>query len=228
MAMLGMALLATFWIALSHAPAGAMMIGDPAASAPRRQIQVESEIDYSQRDVTLSEICCLESEALRLLVKISGRLSERVELFGRLGGVVLQTLESPGVEIEGSASIAIGGGLKVTLHEAGPVAWGVGAQVLYYDTDDDSLGLETSWHELDFFAGPSIAVRPDVRLYGGLLGSLIVGDLSGPGGSLDLAELRPLGMFLGGRVVVTRAVFFGMELRLIDELAVASRVGITF
>lgn len=225
-----LALLAALWlVASSPAESDGALIGEPTVSVARRQMRLESESDYSLRDVKLDGLCCLESESVRLLLKVSGRLHERVELFGKLGGALLHTLELPGgPDVEGSADIAVGGGLKVTLYEEGPVAWGAGAQVLYHETEDDRLNQRLSWHEVDLFAGPALTIQPGVTAYGGLLGALVVGELRGPGGALDLAELRPLGFFLGGRVDVTRAASFGLELRLINELSFSSRVGISF
>ena len=155
----------------------------------------------------------------------SGRVHERVELFGRLGGALVHTLAGPGPNIHGEASLAIGGGLKATLHEQGAVALGAGAQVLFHETDDRGLNTSIAWHEVDLFVGPSIAVRPDARVYGGLLASFIVGKLSN---GVDLEARRVVGIFLGGHVQVTRATLFGLELRLADEVAVASRIGIIF
>jgi hypothetical protein len=165
---------------------------------------------------------------VRLLLSVAGRVHRRVELFGRLGGVLLHDLSIPGgPDAEGSAGVALGGGFKVTLYEQGPVAWGAGGQVLYYESTDDGSAQTIEWHEVEFFAGPVIAARPDVHLYGGLLGALVVGELEAAGTS-RLGAYRPLGLFLGGRADVTRAVFFGLELRLIDELSVSSRIGLIF
>jgi hypothetical protein len=209
--------------------AGAAPIGEPTASAPKRHIQAATEFDYSLRSVERSGSCCLDSESVRLLLSVAGRVHERVELFGRLGGVLMQTLAIPGgPDANGSANVAIGGGVKVTLYERGPVAWGAGGQILFHETKDDNPPTTISWHELDFFAGPVIAARPDVHLYGGLLGAVVMGELDATGGGSRLGAFRPLGVFFGGRADVTRAAFFGLELRLIDEVSVASRVGVIF
>ncbi|MEW6324301.1 MAG: hypothetical protein AB1515_02835 [Nitrospirota bacterium] len=210
-------------------PSDAALIGEPAAGVQRRHFRLESELDAAWRDVELGGACCLDSTALRLTIKMAGRVHDRVELFGRLGGVLVHALDAPaGPGLDGSADVAIGGGLKVTLHEQGAVAWGVGAQTLFHEAEDRRLGVRISWHEVDLFAGPSVAVTPEARLYGGLLGSLIAGELRGPGGSARLDARRAAGIFLGGQAAVTRAALFGVELRLLDELAVASRIGITF
>ncbi len=225
------ALLAFFWICAS-APADGAMIGEPVAVGQSRQFRLESELDFSRREVKLDDACCADSEALRLMVKFSGRVHERVELFGRLGGALVHTLAGPGPNIHGEAGLAIGGGLKATLHEQGAVALGAGAQILFHESNDGSRNADIEWHEIDLFAGPSIAVRPDTRVYGGLLASFIVGKFRNPGmlanPSGDLEARRAVGIFLGGHVQVTRATLFGLELRLADEVAVASRIGIIF
>ena len=218
------ALLAFFCIC-AGAPADGAMIGEPVAVAQSRQFRLESELDFSRREVKLDGACCADSEALRLMVKFSGRVHDRVELFGRVGGALVHTLTGPGPNIHGDASLAIGGGVKTTLHEQGNVALGAGAQVLFHEADDDSLNVSIAWHEVDLFAGPSIAVRPDARVYGGLLASFIVGELSN---GVDLEARRTVGIFLGGHVQVTRAALFGLELRLADEVAISSRIGIIF
>jgi hypothetical protein len=214
-----------------HSPtASAAMLGEPMASVPPRQLRFESEIDYSTRDVDMAGFgCCHADQSLRLLVKISGLVHDQVELFGRIGSVVVHTLDVPGgSDIEGSPGFAVGGGLKVTLHQAGAVAWGAGAQILYYDTNDDHLSVHTNWNEIDLFAGPTMTILPGVTAYGGFLGSIIVGNVRGSGVSSDLSEHIPVGFFLGGEAHVTRNWFFGLEMRLLNELSVSSRVGVDF
>ncbi len=216
---------ALFW----SVPVDGAMIGEPTAVGTPGQFRLESEIDYASRDVELSQLCCLESETVRLLLKFSGLVHRRVELFGRLGGVVMHTLHVPAsVDLEGSAAVAMGGGFKVTLYERGPVAWGAGGQVLYHESKDSALSTTITWHEVDLFTGPTVTIRPGVSVYGGLLGSVVIGELRGAGGSANLDEHTPIGLFVGGRVNVTRSAFFGLEMRLIDQLSVASRVGVVF
>jgi len=210
-------------------PVNGAMIGEPTAVGQAGQFRVESVIDYASRDVERSNLCCLDSDALRLLITISGLVNQRVEVFGRLGGVVIQGMQLPGFpDFDGEPDVAVGGGFKATLYEHGPVAWGVGGQELYYETHDNGLSATVSWNEVDLFTGPTVTLRPGVDLYGGLLGSLVIGDLRGPGGSADLDQHTPLGLFIGGRINVTRSVFFGLELALINELGVSSRAGVVF
>lgn len=221
----GVLLAAMLW---SVSAEGAM-IGEPTAVGTLGQFRLESEVDYTSQDVEISQLCCLKSESVRLLLKFSGLVHERVELFGRLGGVVMQTLQVPGsADIEGSADVAVGGGFKVTLYEHGPVAWGTGGQVLYYESKDSGLAATITWHEVDLFTGPTVTLKPGVAVYGGLLSTIVIGELRGAGGSADLDEHTPLGLFIGGRLNVTRSVFFGLEMRLVDQLSVASRVGVVF
>lgn len=130
--------------------------------------------------------------------------------------------------MKGSPDFAIGGGLKVTLHQAGSVAWGAGAQVLYYESNDDHLSVRTTWNEVDLFTGPTVTILPGVTAYGGFLGSMIAGDVRGSGFSADLSEHMPIGFFFGGQAHVTRSWFFGLEMRLLNELSISSRFGIDF
>jgi hypothetical protein len=205
------------------------MIGETTAVGTPGRFRLESEIDYASQDVERSRLCCLESEAVRLLIKFSGLAHERVELFGRLGGVVMHTLQVPAsVDPGGSPAMAIGGGFKATLYERGPLAWGAGGQVLYHESKDSDLSTTITWHEVDLFTGPTVTLRPGVAVYGGLLGSVVIGELRRAGGSADLDEHTPLALFFGGRVTVTRSVFFGLEMRLVNQLAIASRVGVEF
>lgn len=205
------------------------MIGEPTVSGTPGQFRLESEIDYASQDVEVSQACCVKSDAVRLLLKFSWPVHRRVELFGRLGGVIMQTLQVPASpNVEGSAAVAVGGGFKVTLYEQGPVAWGAGGQVLYHESEDSGFPITITWHEVDVFSGLTATLRPGIAAYGGLLGSIVTGELRGAGGSADLDQHDLLGLFLGGRASVTRSVFFGLELRLVDQVAVSSRVGVVF
>ena len=207
----------------------AATIGEPAARVAPRMIHLDSEFEYAMRDIDLGSGCCVASDSFRLLLKISGLLFNRIELFARLGGVVMQEIDRPGLpDFDGSPGFSIGGGLKITLYEAGPIVWGAGTQVLFYESDDDRTNVGVVWHEVDFFTGPTLEIANGVTVYGGLLATLIFGEISGPGGTFDLEEQRPLGFFLGGQVDVTRGLFIGMETRLINELSFSSRVGVDF
>ncbi|MBI3622371.1 MAG: hypothetical protein HY208_09325 [Nitrospirae bacterium] len=216
-------------VIVQGAPVKGAVIGEPTATGSPGQFRVESEVDYATQDVEAGRQCCLESKAVRLLIKFSGLAHRRVELFGRLGGLIMQTLQGPvSPNIDGSAAIAVGGGFKVTLYERGPLAWGAGGQVLYHESKDSGLPATITWQEVDLFTGPTVILRPGVDVYGGLLGSLVVGELHRSGGSADLDQHTPLGLLLGGRAMVTRSVFFGLELRLVDQASASSRVGVVF
>ena len=205
------------------------MVGEPTASGKPGQFRLESEIDYASRDIDVGGSCCMRSETLRLLVKFSSLVHDRVELFGRLGGVVLQTLQVPASpDVKGSPALAGGGGFKITLYKEGSVGWGMGGQVVYDESKDSGQSATLTWYEVDLFTGPTVTIRPGVDLYGGLLGSLVTGQLHGAGGSADLEQQKPVGLFFGGQVTITRSVFFGLEMRLINELSIASRAGVVF
>ncbi len=170
-------------------------IGPPAVEMEVGQWSVGGAFCYSEQDIEVSpdETLLREVEIETRLVRVGvGVVTDRVELFGLLGG-----FSDDEGEFHGKPSAAVGGGLRATITPGERVAWGTVAQVVYADLDY----LEIADVQIAFGA---CSRRGPFRLYGGpfihLIDGTLTGRFRGERYNGDLQQDSAIGAYIGGGI----------------------------
>lgn len=205
-------ILAIFGLFLTK-PMQAGSIGDPGASLSKGSGSLGPEISWVGREIRDREGMRYDTEAWRLLLKGSYGITDRLEVFGRLGGA---TLKIRGTAYDGSSGVAGGAGLKATFLDPPnhPLGYSLGGQFFYTQPGDG--GADANWFEYDIWAGISCKKRKDFIPYGGIIYSRV-------NGKLKNFPLRPMlddfesptaaGIFLGLDWQINQKTKLGFELR---------------
>jgi len=181
-------------------------VGNPTATVAQGSFLVGAEIDFWEKDMDFDAGVEEEIESTRILVKGTYGISEKVDVFARIGLVDAET-----TGFDSDMDIAFGFGGKVNVYEKGQIKAGVVAQVLLWTGEDAGVDLDAT--EFDLAFGGRYEVNKDFDCYGGLMYTMVEGEI----GANDFDADDPLGIFLGGEYDITPQARAGVELRLMSE-----------
>ncbi len=192
-------------------------VGSPTATVEQRSFQVGAEIDLWERDMEVESGDEGEVEGKKILVKGTYGISDKIDVFAKIG---MADAKIDDIDFESDMDIAYGIGDKVNVYEKGQIKADVVAQnPLWSGNDDDTAvgpKVEIDATEFDLAIGDSYEVSEAFNCYGGLMYDMVIEEMSN-GGSVDVDESDPSGIFLGGKYTITPQVKAGLELRLTSE-----------
>ena len=193
-------------------------VGNPTATVEQGSFQVGAEIDFWERDMEDEAGDEGEVEGTRILVKGTYGISDKIDVFGKIG---MADAEIKDLDIETDMDIAFGIGGKVNVYDQGQIKAGVVAQILLWSGEDSpvpGIDVEVDATEFDLAFGGSYKVSEAFNCYGGLMYSMVSGEVdAGVFGSFDFDEADPIGIFIGGEFAITPQAKAGLELRLMSE-----------
>ena len=181
-------------------------VGNPTATVAKGSFLVGAEIDIWERDMKNGGT--FDVDGTKILVKGTGGLSDKIDVFGKIG---IAEVESSDLNFSSDMGLAIGVGGKVNVYERGKVKAGVVAQVLMWSGEDSGVDIDIT--EFDLAFGGSYDVTKEFDCYGGLMLAMVQGDANGN----DFDQDDPIGIFLGGEYTITPHVKAGLELRQMSE-----------
>lgn len=119
----------------------AMGIGKPTVSVPYGRAQLEVGYDFSIREMDFEDIPNEDIIVQRLFVKPSFTVNKNLELFFSIGGALAESDNSIlGSDFNGDIGLAVGGGAAISLLEIeGKPFWGIKAEFLYFESEDDDF-----------------------------------------------------------------------------------------
>jgi hypothetical protein len=212
-------------------------VGSPTATVAQGSFLMGAEIDFWERDMEDEFGDEGEVEGTKILVKGTFGVSDTIDVFGKIG-MAGSEFNLAGFPVETDMDIAFGIGGKVNVYDQGQTKAGIVAQVLLWSGEDTSIPgapggtVEIDATEFDIAFGGSYKVSEEFNWYGGLIYSMVSGELtvSGPGGSgsFDVDEADPIGIFLGGEFAISPQAKAGLELRLINETSFTFMANFTF
>ncbi len=210
-------ILALIVIFVSVSPvAMAGTVGSPTATVEQGSFQVGAEIDLWERDMEVETGDEGEVEGKKILVKGTYGISDKIDVFAKIG---MADAKIDDIDFESDMDIAYGIGDKVNIYEKGQIKADVDAQIPLRSGDDDTAvgpNVEIDATEFDPAIGDSYEVGEAFNCYGGLMYDMVIEEMSN-GGSVDVDESDPIGIFLGGKYTITPQVKAGLELRLTSE-----------
>jgi hypothetical protein len=210
-------ILALIVIFVSVSPAAmAGTVGSPTATVEQGSFQVGAEIDLWERDMEVETGDEGEVEGKKILVKGTYGISDKIDVFAKIG---MADAKIDDIDFESDMDIAYGIGDKVNVYEKGQIKADVDAQIPLCSGDDDTAvgpNVEIDATEFDPAIGGSYEVSEAFNCYGGLMYDMVIEEMSN-GGSVDVDESDPIGIFLGGKYTITPQVKAGLELRLTSE-----------
>ncbi len=210
-------ILALIVIFVSVSPvAMAGTVGSPTATVEQGSFQVGAEIDLWERDMEVETGDEGEVEGKKILVKGTYGISDKIDVFAKIG---MADAKIDDIDFESDMDIAYGIGDKVNVYEKGQIKADVDAQIPLCSGDDDTAvgpNVEIDATEFDPAIGGSYEVSEAFNCYGGLMYDMVIEEMSN-GGSVDVDESDPIGIFLGGKYTITPQVKAGLELRLTSE-----------
>ena len=210
-------ILALIVIFVSVSPvAMAGTVGSPTATVEQGSFQVGAEIDLWERDMEVETGDEGEVEGKKILVKGTYGISDKIDVFSKIG---MADAKIDDIDFEYDMVIAYGIGDKVNVYEKGQIKADVDAQIPLCSGDDDTAvgpNVEIDATEFDPAIGGSYEVSEAFNCYGGLMYDMVIEEMSN-GGSVDVDESDPIGIFLGGEYTITPQVKAGLELRLMSE-----------
>ena len=210
-------ILALIVIFVSVSPvAMAGTVGSPTATVEQGSFQVGAEIDLWERDMEVETGDEGEVESKKILVKGTYGISDKIDVFAKSG---MADAKIDDIDFESNMDIAYGIGDKVNVYEKGQIKADVDAQIPLCSGDDDTAvgpNVEIDATEFDPAIGGSYEVSEAFNCYGGLMYDMVIEEMSN-GGSVDVDESDPIGIFLGGKYTITPQVKAGLELRLTSE-----------
>jgi hypothetical protein len=178
--------------------------------------QVGAEIDLWERDMEVETGDEGEVEGKKILVKGTYGISDKIDVFAKIG---MADAKIDDIDFESDMDIAYGIGDKVNVYEKGQIKADVDAQIPLCSGDDDTAvgpNVEIDATEFDPAIGGSYEVSEAFNCYGGLMYDMVIEEMSN-GGSVDVDESDPIGIFLVGKYTITPQVKAGLELRLTSE-----------
>jgi len=188
-------------------------VGNPTATVAQGSFLVGAEIDFWERDMDFDAGSVVEIEGTKILVKGTYGISDKVDVFGKIGMA----------EVEDSdMDIAFGFGGKVNVYEKGQIKAGVVAQFLFWSGEDAGVDIDIT--EFDLAFGGRYEVNKDFDCYGGLMFAMVEGDIAGS----DFDEDDTIGIFLGGEFTITPQARAGVELRLMSETSLTLMANFAF
>ena len=210
-------ILALIVIFVSVSPvAMAGTVGSPTATVEQGSFQVGAEIDLWEGDIEVETGDEGEVEGKKILVKGTYGISDKIDVFSKIG---MADAKIDDIDFEYDMVIAYGIGDKVNVYEKGQIKADVDAQIPLCSGDDDTAvgpNVEIDATEFDPAIGGSYEVSEAFNCYGGLMYDMVIEEMSN-GGSVDVDESDPIGIFLGGEYTITPQVKAGLELRLMSE-----------
>jgi hypothetical protein len=210
-------ILALIVIFVSVSPvAMAGTVGSPTATVEQGSFQVGAEIDLWERDMEVETGDEGEVEGKKILVDGTYGISDKIDVFSKIG---MADAKIDDIDFESDMDIAYGIGDKVNVYEKGQIKADVDAQIPLCSGDDDTAvgpNVEIDATEFDPAIGGSYEVSEAFNCYGGLMYDMVIEEMSN-GGSVDVDESDPIGIFLGGEYTITPQVKAGLELRLMSE-----------
>ncbi len=211
-------ILALIVIFVSVSPvAMAGTVGSPTATVEQGSFQVGAEIDLWERDMEVETGDEGEVESKKILVKGTYGISDKIDVFAKIG-MADAKIDNNDFEFDMDIAYEIEG--NVNVYEKGQIKADVVAQnPLWSGNDDDTAvgpNVEIDATEFDPAIGGSYEVSEAFNCYGGLMYDMVIEEMSN-GGSVDVDESDPIGIFLGGKYTITPQVKAGLELRLTSE-----------
>ena len=211
-------ILALIVIFVSVSPvAMAGTVGSPTATVEQGSFQVGAEIDLWERDMEVETGDEGEVEGKKILVKGTYGISDKIDVFAKVG-IADAKIDNNDFEFDMDIAYEIEG--KVNVYEKGQIKADVVAQnPLWSGNDDDTAvgpNIEIDATEFDPAIGGNYEVSEAFNCYGGLMYDMVIEEMSN-GGSVDVDESDPIGIFLGGEYTITPQVKAGLELRLMSE-----------
>jgi hypothetical protein len=204
-------------------------VGNPTASVGQGSFQVGAEIDFWERDMEDEDGDEGEVEGTRILVKGTYGISDKIDVFGKIGMVDAE-IKDLGIETDMDIAFGIGG--KVNVYDQGQIKAGIVAQVLLWSGEDSpapGIDVEVDATEFDLAVGGSYEVSEAFKCYGGLMYSMVSGEVDAGGlGSFDFDEADPIGIFIGGEFDISPQSRAGLELRLMSETSFALMANFAF
>jgi hypothetical protein len=210
-------ILALIVIFVSVSPvAMAETVGSPTATVVQGSFQVGAETDLWEKDMEVETGDEDEVESEKILVKGTYGISDKIDVFAKVG-MADAKIDDNDFEFDMDIAYEIEG--KVNVYEKGQIKADVVAQNPLWSGDDDTAvgpNVEIDATEFDPAIGGSYEVSEAFNCYGGLMYDMVIEEMSN-GGSVDVDESDPIGIFLGGKYTITPQVNAGLELRLTSE-----------
>jgi hypothetical protein len=211
-------ILALIAIFVSVSPvAMAEPFGSPTATVVQGSFQVGAETDLWEKDMEVETGDEDEVESEKILVKGTYGISDKIDVFAKVGMADAKIDDN---DFEFDMDIAYEFEGKVNVYEKGQIKADVVAQnPLWSGNDDDTAvgpNIEIDATEFDLAFGGNYEVSEAFNCYGGLMYDMVIEEMSN-GGSVDVDESDPTGIFLGGKYTITPQVKAGLELRLTSE-----------
>jgi len=120
--------------------------------------------------------------------------------------------------------------MKATVYEMTNMQVGVGLQYLTYSSEETTLGVttEADSSEMDLYAGTSYTGLGKVVPYGGLHFSMVDGEFSSSGSSMDFEQADSVGLFMGADLGFNNQFRGGAEVRLVSETSFSLNLSYLF
>ena len=212
-----------------YSTATAGMIGNPTATVENGKITAGLDVDITSRDMEDSDGFELEADSNRILLNATYGINP-LNVYLKLG-MANGEVKSDDATFDGDYGFAYGVGGKATVYEiANTAKIGVGAQLLKFTTEDtiEDVKVEADQLEYDIFAGASYLGLGEFIPYGGILISIVDGEISAEGESLDYEQADNFGIFLGGDYKFTNKLTGGIEARFVNETSFSFNLSYPF
>jgi len=210
-------ILALIAIFVSVSPvAMAENVGSPTATVVQGSFQEGAETDLWEKDMEVETGDEDEVESEKILVKGTYGISDKIDVFAKVG-MADAKIDDNDFEFDMDIAYEVEG--KVNVYEKGQIKADVVEQNPLWSGDDDTAvgpNVEIDATEFDPAIGGSYEVSEAFNCYGGLMYDMVIEEMSN-GGSVDVDESDPIGIFLGGKYAIVPQVKAGLEFRLTSE-----------
>lgn len=223
-------------------------MGPPTASLNEGQVQIGYTYHWSKSDATVDDIKIGDIETTMKIdiddIKVKrnyftinyGLASQRMEVYGFLGSSNLET-----EDFDSGSNFAIGTGIKITTNINDNADWGIlfqaswisaddsvsGAGVIDGDTISGRIDTDIDAIELQGALGPTIKITDDWKVYGGVFGYWIAGDVEAEFSGTINEE--PGSLRLSGDLECNGAIggYIGMQIILYKNVVITPEYEIT-
>lgn len=200
-------------------------IGDPTETLGPGRFSLGVELDFTERDLEVEGTTGVrEFESRRYMAKGAIGLLDGLDLFLKVG-----LADAGNGGFNGDLGLGGGGGIRLNLFPRDVVTLGLLLQFLTFTSENSE---EVEWREWDLAFGASYRGIKGFTPYGGLLISMVDGDLEERvGGQLfrrDLEEDETVGAFLGMSISLRDRIDIGLEARFFHESSISAFVSYRF
>ena len=207
-------------------------IGNPNATVQNKKVVFDFDTDFTNRDIDVEGASVHEMDSSRFLVKGTYGLETGnipLNLYARLG-MANGEVEDPSGNFDGDYGLTYQLGMKATVYEMTNMQVGVGLQYLSMSSEDSTAGstAEVDSSEIDLYAGTSYTGLGKVVPYGGLHLSMVDGEFSDSGFSVDFEQDDSIGLFMGADLGLSDQFRGGAEVRLVNETSFSLNLSYLF